>query len=399
MVLMAVTPPAPSDWPQFGGPARNFVVTATVSNAFPETGPKVVWKRELGEGYSGITVVGGMAYTMYKRGTDDVTVALDARTGKTLWAHATDRMTPRRLDLQFGQGPHSTPLVTGGRVLAINTAARLVALDAKTGKMAWTRDLWKEFNGAELGRGYAASPIAWKDTIILPLGGEGHSLIAFRQADGSVAWQRDNFEGTYSSPQLIEVGGLAQIVVFLGGVVAGFNPDNGDLQWKHPHPAEWNLNISTPVWGSDNVLFISSAYGGGSNALQLTREGNKTKVKELWENKRMRIHHSNAIRLGDYVYGSSGDFGPAPLTCVNVKDGKIAWQDRTFAKATLVWTGDKMIVLDEGGDLAIAEVSPQGLKVLARHALLTSNSWTPPSLAGGILYARDRKEIVAVDLR
>lgn len=391
---------AQTDWPQFGGPNRNFTVPdAGLAATWPEQGPKVLWNRPLGEGYSGIAVAGPAAYTMFKRGDEDITAALDAKTGKTLWEYATSRKTDRSLDLGPGPGPHSTPLITGGRVFAVNTVGILHALDAKTGKLVWSHDLWREFNGAKLDRGFAASPMAWKDNIILPVGGAGQSLMAFRQKDGTVAWKAGSIGGTFSSPLLIDMSGLTQLVVFFGKAVAGFNPDNGDPQWSFPHSTDYDLNISVPVWGPDNILFISSAYGGGSAAIQLTREGLQTKVKELWAHKRMRLHHNNAIRTGDLVFGSSGDFGPAPLTAVNVKDGKVVWQDRALGKCSLIQAGAQTILASEDGEIALASLTPTGLKLISRVQLLRHNAWTAPALAGGVLYVRDRHSIGAVSLK
>jgi outer membrane protein assembly factor BamB len=392
---------AQTDWPQFGGPNRNFMVPdAALAAAWPAAGPKVLWTRPLGDGYSAISVAGAVAFTMFKRGDEDITTALDARTGKTLWEYATSRKTDRSLDLGPGPGPHSTPLITGGRVFAVNTVGILHALDAKTGKPAWSHDLWREFKGAQQDRGYAASPLAWKDTIILPVGGSsGQSLMAFRQNDGSVAWKAGSIGGTFSSPMLIDMSGLTQLVVFSGKAVAGFNPDNGDPQWSFPHSTDYDLNISMPVWGPDNILFISSAYSGGSAAIQLTREGLQTKAKELWAHKRMRIHHNNAIRIGDLVFGSSGDFGPAPLTAVNVKDGKVVWQDRALGKCSLIQAGSQTILASEDGEIALANLSPTGLKIVSRTTLLRHNAWTAPALAGGVMYFRDRHTAGAVSLK
>jgi len=112
----------------------------------------------------------------------------------------------------------------------------------------------------------------------------------------------------------------------------------------------------------------------------------------------MRVHIGTVIRLGDYVYGSSGDFGPAFLTAVDMKTGKIAWQDRSFSRAQLVYADGKLIILDEDGALGLATVSPQGLKVLSRADVLTHVAWTPPTLAGTTLYVRDRKSIAAFNL-
>jgi outer membrane protein assembly factor BamB len=230
------------------------------------------------------------------------------------------------------------------------------------------------------------------------LGGKGTALIAFNQKDGSVAWKKQDFINSPSSPILINLDGQDQLVAFLAAEVAGFNPDNGELLWSHPHVTRWNLNVSMPVWGEDNLLFCSSAYDVGSRVLQLSRTGNKTEVRELWASKRVRVHKDNAIRLGDYLYASSGDFGPAFFTALEIRTGKVAWQDRGFAKASFVYADGKFVILDEDGNLGLAAPSPTGLKVLAKVELLKQNAWTVPTLVGTRLFVRDRKTIMGLEL-
>jgi outer membrane protein assembly factor BamB len=184
----------------------------------------------------------------------------------------------------------------------------------------------------------------------------------------------------------------------MGKEIVGLDPNNGELFWRHPHETEWGLNISTPVWGTDNLLFVSSAYNGGSRVLKLSRREGKTTVEELWFHRRLRVHHSTAIRIGDYVYASSGDFGPAFLSGVNVKTGEIAFQDRRFPKSNFVYADGKLIILDEDGNLALATVSPAGLKVISRVSVMKNLAWTVPTLVGTRLYLRDRRSITALDL-
>jgi outer membrane protein assembly factor BamB len=249
-----------------------------------------------------------------------------------------------------------------------------------------------------MGRGYSCSPLAYKNTVIVTVGGAGQSLMAFDHKTGAVVWKKQDFDLSPSTPSLIKVDGQDQLVTVLADHVVGLNPDNGELLWKHPHQCDWGLNITQPLWGADNILFISSAYSGGSRALQLQQSGGKTTVKELWANRRMRVHHSTMIRLGDLVFGSSGDFGPAPMTAVDVKTGNIVWQDRGFPKANLVYADGKAILLDEDGQLALVNLSPQAMKVISKAAVLEHTAWTPPTLAGTKLYVRDRKSIAAFDL-
>ena len=202
-----------------------------------------------------------------------------------------------------------------------------------------------------------------------------------------------------ASPILIDVDGQTQLVVFGGDIITGMDPANGRVLWSHPHKTDWGLNISTPVWSAgDHLLFVSSAYGTGSRALELRQKEGKTAVVEKWASRRMRVHIGTVIRIGDYVYGSSGDFGPAVISAVDMKTGAIAWQDRSFSRAQLLYADGKLVVLDEDGTLGLATVSPHGLTVLARANVLTNLAWTPPTLVGTSLYVRDRKTMAAFDL-
>jgi len=402
--LSAQTAPA---WPQFGGPFRNFTAPSKgLANAWPKEGPRKVWSRPLGEGYSGIAVDGGKLYTMYRlsasqAGTKfarEVIAALDAQTGKTLWEDPYDAPFEPGMQMENGPGPHVTPLVVGNQVYTVGITGKFYCLDKNTGKTLWYHDLIKEYQSPMRGRGYSCSPVAYKQTVILPVGGAGQAVVAFNQKDGSVAWKKHDLTSSPSSPLIINVDGQDQLVAFLGDVIAGLDPNNGALLWSHPHKTDWGLNISLPVWSEGNLLFCTSAYSGGSRLLQLSQQAGKTAVKQLWFTNRMRIHIGNAVRVGGYIYGSSGDFGPAFFSAVDIKTGQIAWQNRGLAKASFVYADGKFFLVDEDGNVALATVSPSGLEIHSKVPLLSHIAWTAPSLVGNTLYVRDRKNLMALDV-
>jgi len=392
-------PARPRAWTQWGGPHRNFQTEATgIKESWAASGPPVVWQRPLGEGYSSPSVEDGVLYTMYGRPRQEVVLAANAEDGKTLWEYTTP-MTFQSDAPEMGNGPYATPLIVGDRVFTAGVAGRLQCLEKKTGKLLWTQQLWTDHHGSRLMYGYASSPIAFRDMIIVPVGGSGKAVMAFRQADGSVAWSQNNYGNVYSSPILIDVSGLEQVALVMDGYVIGVNPHNGDLQWQVPFKADYSIAVATPVWGPDNLLFVSSEYNAGSKVIELKRNGLQTIATELWSSNRLRLHHGNAMRIGDAIYFSSGGKGSqAILSAVDARSGRIHWQERSIEKATFVWADQKLITLDQDGNLMIAHPSPQGFKIAAKAPLLTHLSWTPPVLVGTRLFIRDRKTLMAVDL-
>jgi outer membrane protein assembly factor BamB len=404
--------PEQGEWRQWGGPGRDFHVQAgPLADIWPNGGPPVLWERPLGLGHSAIVVDEGRLFTLYRPGRQvsrkgpwearEVIVALDAATGKTIWEH---EYPSEPLNFSFGAGPHATPLVVGDVVFAAGTNKQIHALDKRTGKVLWMRDLVKDFDAPPtlirpaVKAGYGCSPLAWKETIICQAGGPGQAVMALRQKDGSVAWRSGDFLTAEAAPILIDLDGQTQLVVLGGQSVNGLDPDTGRILWSHPHDTSGDMNNTTPIWGDDNILFVTSAYDQGSRAIRLNRKGEATSAEELWFTNRFRLMFTNGIRIGQHLYGTSGDFGPAFLGALHVRTGEVAWQERGFSRANLVHADGKLVILDEDGQLALVEVSPAGLKRLTSAKLFTTTAWTVPTLVGTTLYARDRERIVALSL-
>ncbi len=419
--MVELTAQSSESWRQWGGPNRNFIVNSTgLADTWPEAGPPLIWTRPLGTGHSAILVDDGRLYTLYRAGngrakqgpweSEETVIAMDAATGKTLWEH---KYPSRREDFGFGAGPHSTPLIVADRLFTIGTQKQMFAFDKKSGQVLWSRDFIKDFNSHELlirpvvKTGYGCSPIAYRDTIICSVGGPGQSVMAFRQSDGAVVWKSGDFLTSEAPPILINIAGRDQLVVFGGGTVNGMDPASGKILWSHVHDPGNDLNCGTPLFGPDNILFVSSAYRAGSRAIQLKPDRDVTYAEELWFTNRVRFMFLNAIRVGDFIYGTTGDFGPAFLTALNIKTGQAAWQHRGFGRASMVYADNpsagsgqgKAIIMDEDGDLALARLAPEGVTILAEtKKVFDTTTWTVPTLVGRTLYARDREKIVALNL-
>jgi outer membrane protein assembly factor BamB len=306
------------------------------------------------------------------------------------------------MGMEHGSGPHATPLFTADGLYTLGVLGTLLALDPERGTVRWRRELVGDLGGPLLDRGHAASPLAWGANLIVPIGGKGRAVAAIARASGEVVWRSADFDNSYSSPQLVQLGGKPLLLLFGSGGLLGLDPDSGRVLWTQEHPTMYGLNISMPVFQAERdgsgLLFLSSAYDGGSRVLRVRRQGDRIASEQLWANKQVRLHIGNAILHGGAVYASSGDFGAVPFTAADLATGEVLWRDRAFARAGLVLAGDKLLILDEDGVLGLATPSRTGLTVHAKVDLFGTRVWTPPTLVGNTVLARDQREIVALEL-
>jgi outer membrane protein assembly factor BamB len=377
---------ASAQWPQWGGPDRNFHSSATgLAEKWPEAGPRRVWERDLGPGYSSIVVDGGRLFTMVQSLDGEVVVALDAETGATLWEHR--YLTPT------SQPPNATPTLAGGRVYTFGYSGMLSALEQDTGKLVWSHDLAQEYEVKRPEFGFASSPLVHGESLILPVGGAGHGVMAFALADGKLLWHQHDLEEIYASPLRIDVEGEAQVVVLAAGQLIGLDPKTGAGLWREP--LEGDQNIATPVWCSDKLLCVT-AGSGGSFGLRFSKADGKTQVQRVWKSD-VQIAQTTVVRAGDHLYGSTGQ-DPFYVTAIHAGTGEIVWKEPGFSVANLVAADGKILILDAEGALGLATASPEAWKVSSRVTALQPQSFTAPTVAGKTLYLRDLKKIVALDL-
>ncbi len=384
-------------WPRFGGPHRNFrVPDYGLAERWPGGGPRLLWARKLGPGYSGIVAQGDRLYTMYRADPDEVVVCLDARTGETVWEYRYASSPAPGHDGEYGNGPNSTPLLADGRLYSIGIAGVLHALDAETGEVRWSHDLWREFGGTFLELGYSSSPVDYDGMVIVLVGGEERGAMAFDRQDGHVVWQGLSFENSYSTPLIASFRGKDRLIAFMATEVVAADPRDGELEWRYPIRNRYPQNICQPVKVDEDLLFVSTLEAG-SRGLRLTGE-DASPVEEVWSTTRFQCFYSSIVLLGDHVYGVSGYQASPRMTALNARTGAPAWRKRGFAVANVVAVGDRLVILAEDGELTLATPGPDGLTVHARARVLAEPARTAPTVVGNVLYARDLGSVVALDL-
>ncbi len=390
----SVTIHALDDWPQWRGPRRDGVSAERgLLKAWPQSGPPLAWKAPgAGQGYSSFAVAAGRLYTLGAREDREHVMAYDIATGKRLW----DVPHGRRFSNDRGDGPRGTPTIDGTRVYAFGASGDLTALDAASGKVAWTVNVIRDFGGQNITWGLSESPLIAGDRIIVSPGGPGSSVVALNKADGKLIWKTEADRAGYSSAVFHEIGGIRQAIVFTGQRALGVDIANGRVLWSYDRVANRVANIATPIVRGNHV-FLSSDYGTGAALLRLTPSGGGITAAEVYFTREMRNHHASSVLIGDHLYG----FSSAILTAMRFDTGEVAWRDRSVGKGSLVHADDRLYLFSERGVVALAEASPEGYREHGRFSLETGSlpTWSHPVVSNGRLFLRDQDTIYAYDVR
>lgn len=380
-----------ANWPQWRGPNRDGISKETgLLKQWPAEGPPLVWKATgAGRGYSSFSMSNGKLYTMGLRGDREFIVAFDLATGKEAWATA--HGTAFRNDR--GDGPRGTPTVDGDRIYALGGSGDLSALEARTGKVIWSKNVLKEFGGSNITWGISESPLVMGNKLLVNAGGPGASIVALNKRDGSLIWKSQSDEAGYSSAIPMELNGVTQVVFFTGERAVGLDSRDGRLLWEYAKPSNRTANVATPI-ARANRVFISSDYGTGGGVIEIKADN---QAQEIYFTKEMRNHHSSSVLIGDHLYG----FSSAILTAMKFDTGEIAWRDRSVGKGSLVYADGHLYCFSENGVVGLVEATPAGYKEKGRFRIQQDSlpTWTHPVVAGGRLYLRDQDTIYAFDVR
>lgn len=390
--LLFATSALAAEWPQYRGPLRDGRSAESVATTWPPGGPRKVWQAKLGTGYSGVVVAGGRLYTVFGQGGDELLAALDVATGKELWRLRLDSDRPDSM----GAGPRSTPVVAGGRVFAVGARGKLVAADAASGAVAWKVDLVSEFGAKVPQWGISTSPLVEGDALMLDVGGRsGFSLMAFDAASGKVRWSSQADTPGYSSPLVITVGGLSQVLFFTGTSLVSVSPVDGKSYWRIPWETSYDVNAAMPVFIAPDLVFISSSYDKGAQVVRVKVQGQSASVEPVWRSRVMKNHFNSSVLVDGFLYG----FDDGTLKCIEAATGTEKWKARGYGKGSLLVADGTLVVLSDDGQLVFAPATPAGFTERSIFQVLNGKTWTMPTLADGRLYLRSEGELVALDVQ
>lgn len=387
-----------SDWPQFLGPNRNGVYAGpAISGSWPASGPPLLWRKPVGEGFSGPVVQDGRLVLFHRLESRERVECLEAETGRLLWDFSYP--TDYRDDFGFDAGPRATPSVWKGKVYTFGAQGVLHCLDLESGRKVWSLKTHEKFGVRKGFFGAACSPLVEDGRVFLNVGGRGQAgLVAFDARSGRVLWTATDDEASYSSPAMASLGGRRQVLFFTRAGLVSADPESGEVLFRFGWRARSraSVNAATPLAAGPSI-FLSASYRTG--AVQLRVEGSE--LETVWtSDESLSNHYSTSVIGGDHLYGFHGrqEYGQS-LRCVALQTGRVLWSRDGFGAGTVSLAGDRLLVLKENGELLVVSASPRAFRLIAKARVLGPTVRAYPALAGGRLFARNQKELVAVDLR
>ena len=304
-----------SDWPQYRGPTHDGISTETIKLPWPAAGPKVLWTAPTTNGFSSFTIAGGEAFTQVGREANgsqrEFCIALDAATGKELWAVDVGQSTYGNAggmsgakNNKGGDGPRSTPVISDGKVYDLASDLTLYCLDPKSGKEVWKKDLVKDFGGKNISWKNAASPLIDGDLLYVAAGGAGESFIAFNKKTGEVAWKSGTEKITHATPTIGTILGVKQVIFFVQSGLVSVAPDTGKELWRHPFKYSTSTAASPVICGESSIARpdITSAPAPAKSP----RSGSDFAATEIWRitgNQPVANHWSTPVYKDGYLYG------------------------------------------------------------------------------------------------
>ena len=389
------------EWPQFLGPQRNGISSETgLLNRWPTDGPKQVWRVAGGVGMSGMAISRDRLVTLIQKEGQQWLIALNAQTGEPVWK---TKLAPEYRN-GMGNGPRGTPAISGDLVFAFTGEGILTAVKFSDGKPVWSHNVVQELKGAVAEYGMACSPLVVGDRVLVTAGAPNATVVTYDAKSGKLAWTAGDDAAGYSSPALLDVGGRSQLVVYSGASVLGLKSDTGAVLWRHPYETTFDCNIVTPLAVKGQV-FVSSGENHGSVLLSLKPNGEQFDVTEVWASQGsksvLRNEWQTSMLLDGHLYGfdNVGAAGPVThLTCINAATGDRVWQKLRFGKGNLIAADGKLFITTMTGELVVVRATPKAFEELGRTEVLGSTRQAP-ALSNGLLYLRDDKEIVCLDVR
>jgi outer membrane protein assembly factor BamB len=381
----------PAEWPGFRGANRDSVVRGVRINTDWSASPPVqMWRRPVGPGWSSFSVRGDLLYTQEQRGNEEIVSCYRVSTGEPVWRHADP---VRFYESNGGAGPRSTPTIDKERVYSMGATGILNALDARTGKKIWSHDTSKETAREVPFWGISSSPLVVDDVVIVSVGGP---LAGYDVATGKQRWIGPKGGGSYSSPHLVTLDGVTQVLILSSPGVVSVNPADGKLLWDYKY--EGGAIIQPAITEDGDILINAmSAMGGvGTKRLTIKHDANGWTPEERWTTNGMKPYFNDYVIHKGHAYGFDNNI----LACIDLADGKRKWKGGRYGNGQMLLLADQdlLLVTSEEGELALVSATTDQYKEIAKIPLFDEKTWNHPVVVGNVLLVRNGSEMAAFRL-
>ncbi len=380
-------------WTQFRGPNRSGISTEKIQKLdWADKQPELIWKKEIGSGFSELIISDNIVYTMISDQNDSISgseyiAAFNESNGEEIWRSKVDSIF---IDVDsWGNGPSSTPTIDEDYIYSFSSFGKLTANSKKDGKQIWQVDFAKEFGSTTPRWGNSSSPMLLDELIIMEAGGtDSRAFVGLNKKDGTVVWSDGNGEAYYNSPILTTIDGQKQIVFTNSNILYSFDL-NGDTLWTYILP--FSHIKAMPVVIGEDKLFLSGVRNPGFTIVQIQ----DNKATKVIDGSSMKNDYSSCCYRDGYLYG----FHVAALRCISAETGEVKWTKRGMGKGSLILIDDKLLVLSDQGKLAIVDAKPDAYMQKSITQVISGKSWTAPSFSNGKVYVRNLTEMACYQLK
>ncbi|WP_372723871.1 PQQ-binding-like beta-propeller repeat protein [Novipirellula sp.] len=385
------TTAAEPSWTQWLGDGRDGVSEESGwSIDWPESGLPIAWEREIGIGFSSVSIANGRLFTMGHNDGEETVYCLNQTNGETIWSHS---YPSALVDNLYEGGPGATPTIDGDHVYTLGKEGQLFCLSAEDGTVLWQRELQKDLDVELPEWGFNSSPTLVNNQVIV----QGGRVASYNKTNGELIWKTPKHTAGYGCAEVFQHDGNTMLATLDSDGLRILDASNGKQIDAFPWPSPFRTNSTTPIV-QDDTIYISTGYGVGCGKFRLT-DG---KLELIYDNREMRNHFNNSILYQGNLYGFDGNSNlgrVVQLICMDHETGDVLWQQRGLGCGSLMIADGKLVLLSEDGQLVIAEATGKEYTELARAEILDGRCWTVPVLLDGHVYARNaRGRLVAVTL-